>query len=307
VASLVSFVMPAWRPRRDWLAAAVESVLAEPGCDLELVIVDDGSPEPVEPLVADVRGERVRVIRAEHAGQSAARNAGGDAARGTHIRFVDCDDVVVAGGTAHLLALAEEADDVIAYAAMQLCDEALEPQGLVACNIQGDAETACLLDRFPVQQPAMLFPRRVVDAAGGWDVSVDVMADWEWMLRALGHAPVRGDDRPVYLYRRHLDSIQGRASQEQCEAVHHRIVSAYFQRHPDRAGGALERRARATPHLKYARTYLREGRRRNALDRLVRGLLLDPPAGAKTAAALALREARLARRGSRARSSGPSA
>jgi glycosyltransferase involved in cell wall biosynthesis len=296
--------MPAWRPRRDWLAAAVESVLAEPGCDLELVIVDDGSPEPVEPLL-DMRDDRLRVIRIEHAGQSAARNVGIDAAAGTHIRFVACDDVLVEGGTVHLLALAGDREGVIAYGATQFCTETLEPQRLLVCDVQGDAETDCLLDRFPVQEPSMLFPRRVVEAAGPWDPSVEVMADWEWMLRALSHAPVRGDDRAVYLYRRHPDSIQGRASQEQCEAVHHRIVSAYFQRHPGRAGGALERRARAAAHLKYARTYLRERRLRKSLGRLVRGLLLDPSAGARTAAALVLREARIARRSLRRRRSGP--
>ena len=301
MASLVSFVMPTWRPRRDWLLAAVHSVLGEQGCDLELVIVDDGSPEPVEPLLSDVRDDRVRVIRIEHGGQSAARNAGLDAATGTHVRFVACDDVVAEGGTAHLLALAGDGDDVIAYGATQFCNEELEPQRLLVCDLQGDAETDCLLDRFPVQEPSMLFPRRVVEAAGRWDASVEVMADWEWMLRALEHAPVRGDDRPVYLYRRHGDSIQSRALQEQCEAVHHVIVAAYFERHPEQAGGVFERHVRATPHLKYARTYLREGRLGRSLNRLARGMWLDPKGGARTAGALVARQTRIAARRRRGR------
>jgi glycosyltransferase involved in cell wall biosynthesis len=188
----------------------------------------------------------------------AARNAGLDAATGTHIRFVDCDDVVAEAGTAHLLALAGDGDGVIAYGATQLCNEQLEPQRLLVCDVQGDA------------------------------------ADWEWTLRALEHAFVRGGDRPVYLYRRHGDSIQSRALQEKCEAVHHAIVAAYFMRHREQAGGAFERHVRATPHLKYARTYLREGRLKRALSRLARGVWLDPKGGARTVGALAARQARIA-------------
>src|SRR5262249_10918814 len=44
---VVSVVMCAWKPRPDWFHEAVASVLADDGI-LELIIVDDGSPEPVE-------------------------------------------------------------------------------------------------------------------------------------------------------------------------------------------------------------------------------------------------------------------
>ena len=92
--------MPAWRPREDWLRAAVASALDEEACPLELVVVDDGSEEPVAPLLEDVIDPRLRVVRIEHGGSAPARNAGGAASRGTHIRYVDADDVVEPGSTA---------------------------------------------------------------------------------------------------------------------------------------------------------------------------------------------------------------
>jgi glycosyltransferase involved in cell wall biosynthesis len=297
----VSFVMPAWRPRAHWLLAAVQSVLDEPGCDLELLVVDDGNPEPVENMLACVRDDRLRVIRIEHGGQCAARNAGIGEATGTHVRFVDCDDVVVRGGTAHLIALGEAGDGVISYGATELCDERLEPVGILACDVQGAAEIECLFDRFPIQTQPILFPRRVVDAAGPWDISINVMADWEWQLRAFEHAPVRGDQQIVYRYRRHGEGIQGHTRNQECELVHRRIIAGYFERHPEQLGGAFERRARASPHLKYARTYLRDGHLGASADRLIRGTLIDPRGGVNTAAALAVRQARRAWRSRRRR------
>jgi len=292
---LVSVVMAAWRPRADWLLTAVRSVLDEHGCELELVLVDDGNAQPVEELVVAIDDVRLRVVRIVHTGQSAARNAGIGAARGTHFRFVDCDDVVPSGSTTHLLALCGGGDDLIGYGATQFCDEDLTPRALRACDLHGPAASACLLDRFPVYVPAMLFPKRVVGAAGPWEESMDVMADWEWVLRALEHTDVRGDDRCVYLYRQHGESIQGRTSNERAEHAHHRIVNAYFMRHPEATGGAFERRVRAGVHLKYARTYLRDRRPARSVDRLIRGTRLDPPAGARVALALAARQLRPSR------------
>jgi glycosyltransferase involved in cell wall biosynthesis len=292
----VSFVMPAWRPRAQWLLAAVRSVLDEPGCDVELLVVDDGNSEPVENMLSCVEDKHLRVIRIEHGGQCAARNAGISEATGTYVRFVDCDDVVVHGGTAHLLALGEGGDEVISYGATELCNEKLEPVGILACDIQGAAEVDCLFDRVRIQTQPILFPRRVVDAAGPWDTSIDVMADWEWQLRAFEHAPVRGDRQIVYRYRRHGEGIQGHARNQECELVHRRIIAGYFERHPEQLGGAFERRARASPHLKYARTYLRDGHLRLSANRLVRGTLIDPRGGVTTAAALVVRQARRASR-----------
>jgi len=77
-APLVSVVMCAWKPRGDWLHEAVAGVLADDS-DLELIVVDDGSPERVEALSRNIEDPRLIVvskIRVEHGGLSRARNAG---------------------------------------------------------------------------------------------------------------------------------------------------------------------------------------------------------------------------------------
>src|SRR5262245_45010048 len=103
--ALVSLVMPAWNPRPDWLREAVSSALAQQRCSIELIVVDDGSDTPVADLLSDLDDARLRLLRVPHGRVSRARNAAIEAARGDYVRFIDCDDVIVADSTAHLLGL----------------------------------------------------------------------------------------------------------------------------------------------------------------------------------------------------------
>jgi glycosyltransferase involved in cell wall biosynthesis len=247
--ALVSHLLPAWNPRPDWLLAAVRGVLAETACELELVVVDDGSEAPVADILAAVQDERLRVLRTEHGGVSRARNAALAAARGDHIRFVDADDVVAPGSTARLLAAA---GDVITYGATTFCDEGLRPVWTMRCRVEGDAVEACLVGRFTVRIVSMLFPRRVVEAAGPFGEEFRVSSDWDFVLRALEAGPVRATEPTATYYRKHASSVTGDIAGGAGAAV--LALDRYFERHPERRGTRLERRARAGADAMAART-----------------------------------------------------
>src|SRR5437588_9672841 len=76
--------------RPQFLSEAVRSVLDQTVSDLECLVVDDASPEPVI-----VEGDgRVRIIRrASNGGPPAARNTGIRNARGRYVAFLDDDDL----------------------------------------------------------------------------------------------------------------------------------------------------------------------------------------------------------------------
>ncbi|MBA2294645.1 MAG: glycosyltransferase, partial [Actinobacteria bacterium] len=209
--------------------------------------------EPVAKLLAHVDDERLQVVRVEHGGTSRARNAGFAVSRGDWIRFVDCDDVLEAEGTAHLLAVAGEGD-VIAYGATIWCDEELRPTWKMSSDLRGWVVAECLLNRFPVMLQALLFPRRIVERAGEWDSEITVCQDWDFLLRALELAPVRGDDRTVSRYRRHAGAAS--AGLPHSESSHrlgaegmHLVIERYFDRHPEQRGTKLERAALAQVEL----------------------------------------------------------
>jgi hypothetical protein len=270
---LVSVVLCAWKPRVDWFHEAVASVLAERECDLELVVVDDGSPDPVEPLLAEHDDARVRVVRIDHGGLARARNAGIRAARGDFVRFADADDVVEPGSTALLLRLADEV--TIAYGATEVSDEQLRPLALKSSRLEGWIAEQCLLYRFDVVHTSMLFPRRVVEAVGDFDPELRQCQDWDYVLRSCELAPVRGGQTVVTRYRRHATS----ASANLEGALHYEsvVVDRYFQRHPERAGTSLEREARAKLLMVRARTCRTLGSgRREQLAIVVRALGLHP-------------------------------
>lgn len=92
---MVSVVIPAYNAAST-LGACLESLISQTYRDIEILVVDDGSQDSTAQLAAGyaARDGRVRLLRQENAGVSAARNAGIDASRGELISFVDSDDTV---------------------------------------------------------------------------------------------------------------------------------------------------------------------------------------------------------------------
>lgn len=88
-----SVIIPVYKAE-SWLRECVDSVLGQTFRDLELILVDDGSPDGC-PAVCDeyARADnRVRVIHQTNSGVAAARNNGLDAALGEMAVFMDSDD-----------------------------------------------------------------------------------------------------------------------------------------------------------------------------------------------------------------------
>jgi hypothetical protein len=102
---LVSAIIPVYNARQT-LGGAAASVLSQPGAEVELILVDDGSTdgslEVIENLAAG--DERVHAVRQGNSGASAARNRGLDEARGEYVYFLDADDVALPGALASLVA-----------------------------------------------------------------------------------------------------------------------------------------------------------------------------------------------------------
>ena len=91
--TVISVIVPIYKVEQ-YLRQCVDSILNQTHSALEVILVDDGSPDGSGKICDEyaARDSRVRVIHKKNGGLSDARNAGIDIARGDYIAFVDSDD-----------------------------------------------------------------------------------------------------------------------------------------------------------------------------------------------------------------------
>jgi len=106
---LISVIVPVYNVEK-LLPKCVDSILAQTYGNLEIILVDDGTPDRGG-IICDeyaAKDPRIKVIHKENGGLSSARNAGLDIARGAYIGFVDSDDWIEPEMYETMLALARK-------------------------------------------------------------------------------------------------------------------------------------------------------------------------------------------------------
>lgn len=106
---LISVVIPIYKVE-EYLDRCMQSVLNQTYQNLEIILVDDGSPDGCGAMCDRYQAEdpRVKVIHKENGGLSDARNAGIDIAKGKYITFIDPDDYVSERYMEYLYGLIQE-------------------------------------------------------------------------------------------------------------------------------------------------------------------------------------------------------
>ena len=92
---LISIIVPVYKVE-PFLRRCIDSILAQTYTNLEIILVDDGSPDNCG-LICDeyaAKDSRIKVIHKENGGVSIARNCGLDSSNGDYIVFIDSDDFV---------------------------------------------------------------------------------------------------------------------------------------------------------------------------------------------------------------------
>lgn len=89
----ISIIVPIYKVEK-YLPMCIESICAQTYSNLEILLMDDGSPYSCGSICDEYakKDERIRVFHLENGGQSRARNVGLDEATGDYIGFVDGDD-----------------------------------------------------------------------------------------------------------------------------------------------------------------------------------------------------------------------
>ena len=132
----VSVVIPVYKVEQ-YLRRCVDSVLAQTLSDLEIILVDDGSPDHCPEICDEYasKHENIRVIHKPNGGLASARNAGMKVATGQYLFFLDSDDWLDADGLEQLYLCAEKYQvDFVRYRAIRSGWPGMEPHA--ACMVE---------------------------------------------------------------------------------------------------------------------------------------------------------------------------
>ena len=93
----VSIVVPIYKTEQ-YLKRCVDSLIHQTLKDIEIILVDDGSPDNCPAMCEELAetDSRIKIVHKKNGGLSSARNAGMRVAEGEYIGFVDSDDDVEA-------------------------------------------------------------------------------------------------------------------------------------------------------------------------------------------------------------------
>lgn len=200
--SSVSVVIPCYRQGR-FVAEAIESVLLQTYPALEIIVIDDGSPDDTATVVAQY--PTVRYVYQQNQGVSAARNTGLKRACGRYVNFLDADDRLLANA---LETGARYLDANPGWAFVAGKHRVISEDGSF---FPGPKQPAVIRDyyrelmehNFIGCHNSVMYRRDVLLSVGGFDQTLRAGEDWDMYLRIAQQFPIYYHDEVVSEYRQH--------------------------------------------------------------------------------------------------------
>jgi glycosyltransferase involved in cell wall biosynthesis len=178
---LVSIVIPCYK-QAEYLAETIDSALAQTYRPLEILVVNDGSPDDTE-KVAKSYGDKIVYIYRENGGLSAARNTAIAKATGFYLKFLDSDDQLHPEQIARQVEAMAGREDCASLTAVRLYRDGYPDQYLDhvprATNFLPD-----LFKDLDWGAPiGWLFPTKLVREVGGFNEKLRYAEDWDFFCK----------------------------------------------------------------------------------------------------------------------------
>ena len=308
---MVSVIIPT-HDRAAVITRAVDSVLAQEGAELEVIVVDDGSTDATRAVLESRYGEdpRVTYLHQEQAGVAGARNAGLAHAGGELVAFLDSDDVWRPGKLALQLACLQKVPEAgMIWTEMKALDATGDPvpgsslrsiftfragfEELFAHRLAlsevapgqsgtlywGDLYDAIVTGNLVLPSAALLTRERL-RAVGGYDETLQVSGeDFDFFLRTCRAGPVAFVDVPTVLKQADRpDALTHPSRRLHLARNYVTTMEGALARDAGRIrlDPAVVRSARARGHAWVGHAYLESGDARSARRHLRLSLRLDP-------------------------------
>ena len=201
---MISVIIPLYN-KEGSIAQALDSVMAQECQDFEVIVVDDGSTDGGAAVVENYGDPRIRLVRQENAGVSAARNRGIEEARGEYVAFLDADDVWMPGFLSEIEALQREFPQCRAQATNYVFNSNGVKSPTILRKVPFCEERGVLVNYFevascshpPVWTSAVCIERRLLLEIGGFPVGIKsgedlltwarvaVRTDWAYSMKEM--------------------------------------------------------------------------------------------------------------------------
>jgi glycosyltransferase involved in cell wall biosynthesis len=215
--SSVSVIIPCHNGA-EFLASAIDSILAQTYPALEILVIDDGSTDGTEGIATPYPAP-VRYIRQTRQGVSVARNTGIQASKGKYLVFLDHDDRLLPHALAIGVACLDQNRSCgFAYGHHRGIDPAGNPvePSLDFASAPDDAlslqvsvandYTLMLSGQFPVPPARIMYRREVFGLVGGFDPSLINSQDYDICLRVAARFLACRHNQVIAEYRQHDSS-----------------------------------------------------------------------------------------------------
>ena len=180
---------------------------------MEVIVVDDGSPDNTAEVVA--RYPEVQCVRQQNRGVAEARNAGFRASSGEYVLFLDADDRLTLNAVeAHLLCFAEhpEAGFVVGDIDLISFDGSYAGSPGRWPVLESNHYEELLKGNHVANNLAIMFRRSVIERVGDFNALYQPADDYEFLLRVARLFPSAYHRNVVAYYRRYPGSLSRRGA-----------------------------------------------------------------------------------------------
>jgi glycosyltransferase involved in cell wall biosynthesis len=278
----VSIVIATYN-RAKFLGETIRSILNQQLRNFELIVVDDGSTDDTERLLAGYRSQ-LRYLYQENRGPSAARNFGVRCANADWISIQDSDDLCMPNHLQTLYGYAKDHPECAMVFAngdylggREHNRETIIPRTKSQQLANRGVKIEDFFEKSILRLQAALISKKAYDAIGGHDESLRICMDLDLGFRLLMNFPVAYLDSVVFSYRRHAGNIGRNEELRLTENI--RVIEKLLREYPRaraQLGSDTVSRRLAYRYYRLAKGRWRRNERDQAREALQQAIGLQP-------------------------------
>jgi glycosyltransferase involved in cell wall biosynthesis len=205
---MISVVIPLYN-KEDYIAKAMQSVLAQTFRSFELIVVNDGSTDNSRSVAESFKDNRIQILNQANKGVSEARNYGVDKATFQWVAFLDADDWWAPEFLEHLVEAIQQYphEHIFASGRSKVFEDRIERYKNIYLPAEGETAPINYIkvtSRFlpPVNSSNVLIRKEIIKAAGAFNTGQQKHEDHDLWLRLAFENPVVFVNSELSFYRK---------------------------------------------------------------------------------------------------------